>query len=50
MNTKDEIIEVANDLNYANGLALSVDSQILYCAESEVHKEDLYVEFKVDGI
>lgn len=32
---KGGITEVADDLHYANGLALSCDGRILYCAESE---------------
>ena len=35
MDAKGEIREVANDLHYANGLALSKDGRILYLAESE---------------
>ena len=35
MNASGTITEVANDLHYANGLALSLDGGTLYCAESE---------------
>ena len=33
--SRGEITEVANDIHYANGLALSPDGKTLYCAESE---------------
>jgi sugar lactone lactonase YvrE len=35
---KGIISEVANDIHYANGLALSNDGKILYCAESEASR------------
>lgn len=35
LNTDGVITEVANDLHYANGLAMSSDGKTLYCAESE---------------
>ena len=33
-----EIAQVADDLHYANGLALSGNGKTLYCAESEAHR------------
>ena len=32
------ITQMADDLHYANGLALSADGKTLYCAESEAHR------------
>jgi sugar lactone lactonase YvrE len=44
MDPKGEIREVANDLHYANGLALSNDDGILFLAESEASR---VIQFKV---
>ncbi len=41
---KGGITQVADDLHYANGLALSNDGKTLYCAESEAHR---VIQFKV---
>ncbi len=38
MAASGEITQVADDLHYANGLALSGDGKTLYCAESEAHR------------
>lgn len=44
MDPKGEILEVANDLHYANGIALSNDGKILFLAESEASR---VIQFKV---
>ena len=38
MNPKGEILQVADDLHYANGIALSKDGKTLYLAESEASR------------
>ncbi|NIN01357.1 MAG: hypothetical protein GTO24_25675 [candidate division Zixibacteria bacterium] len=38
VNPKGIISEVANDIHYANGLALSLNGKTLYCAESEANR------------
>ena len=38
MNAKGEILQVADDLHYANGIALSKDGKTLYLAESEASR------------
>jgi gluconolactonase len=45
MDPKGEIREVANDLHYANGLALSNDGNTLFSAESEASR---VIQFKVN--
>lgn len=44
INPRGIISEVADDIHYANGLALSRDGKTLYCAESEAHR---VIQFKV---
>jgi sugar lactone lactonase YvrE len=38
INSDGIVSEVANDIHYANGLALSLNGKTLYCAESEAHR------------
>jgi sugar lactone lactonase YvrE len=45
MNAKGKIAEVANDLHYANGLALSNDGKTLFLAESEASR---VIQFQVN--
>ncbi|MGD9062744.1 MAG: SMP-30/gluconolactonase/LRE family protein, partial [Desulfobacterales bacterium] len=44
MNPKGEIMQVADDLHYANGVALSKDGKTLFLAESEASR---VIQFKV---
>jgi sugar lactone lactonase YvrE len=44
MNPKGEIMQVADDLHYANGIALSKDGKTLFLAESEASR---VIQFKV---
>ena len=44
MNPKGEIMQVADDLHYANGIALSNDGKTLFLAESEASR---VIQFKV---
>ena len=44
ISAKGKVSMMANDLHYANGLALSADGKTLYCAESEASR---IVQFKV---
>jgi sugar lactone lactonase YvrE len=48
INAQGGISEVANDLHYANGLAMSLDGKTLYCAESEAHRVIQFT-VKADG-
>ena len=48
MNPKDEIMQVADDLHYANGIALSNDGKTLFLAESEASRV-IQFEVQQDG-
>jgi len=43
MDPKGEIRQVADDLHYANGIALSNDGKTLFLAESEITNQDSFL-------